>query len=109
MKNEINWCYRETDKMTANFDIFHMDIDYTGNQTKRQKKIIAVSSLWTAVILPIEWFFENNGKLKEKQSYRFSLLVNHVVSVSHGTEASRVSVSFVGCYALWDRKWAPSL
>ena len=64
--------------MTANFDIFHMDIDYTGNQTKRQKKIIAVSS--------------------------FSLLVNHVVSVSHGTEASRVSVSFVGCYALWDRK-----
>ena len=43
------------------------------------------------------------------ESSRFSLLVNHMISVSHGIEASRVSVSIVGYYTLWDRKWAPSL
>ena len=66
VKNEINWFYRETNKIAANFDFFHMD--FTRNQTKRQNERLAVSSLWAAIIFPIEWFFANNGKLKEKHT-----------------------------------------
>ena len=52
MENEINGCFRETDKMAANFDFFHMN--YTGHPIEKHACTLAVSNLQAAIIFPIE-------------------------------------------------------